>query len=201
MKIGPKYKIARKLGAPVFSKTQTQKFALSLERKTNTKQARRAKTDFAIQNLEKQKARYTYGMTEKQFSKYVKESSKGRGNTLEDLFSRLENRLDNVVFRAGLANSRRFARQMVSHGHLTVNGKKVDVPSYQVKKGDVIAVREGSKIKAMFADIVEKTKTHTTPTWMSFDYSKLTGKITDSPKYVPSENLFDLNAVIEFYSR
>jgi small subunit ribosomal protein S4 len=201
MKIGPKYKIARRLGAPVFAKTQTQKYALSQERKMKNKRMSRPKTDFAAQQLEKQKARYTYGMTEKQFAKYVREAVASKADTVNTLFSTLESRLDNIVYRLGLANSRRFARQVVSHGHITINGRKVTVPSYQVKKGDVIAVREGSKNTKLFADLEEKMKTFTAPAWVSFDIKKMQGSVGGTPVYAIGENMFDLNAVIEFYSR
>lgn len=198
----PQYKTARRLGAPIFAKTQTQKYS-QWESKKKGKEGRRSTTDFGIQMLEKQKARFTYGISEKQFANYVGAVSATRAhNKAEALFAVLEERLDNVVFRAGLAGTRRAARQMVSHGHIYVNGRKTTIPSQRVEKGDVITVKPGSAKKVLFANIEEKTKDQTTPSWMIFDPKKLEIKIQGTPKLGQAgDNLFDLNAVLEFYSR
>ncbi len=205
MIIGPKYKIARRLNAPVFEKTQSQKFALSQARKTKTKgsgRGPRQKSAFGEQMIEKQKARFTYLLTEKTFSNYVRKAIEGRESTVPTLFGLLESRLDNVVYRIGLATTRSGARQMTSHGHVTVNGKRVTIPSYQVYEGDVIGVREGSLKKPLFVGATERMKNFTPPVWIKTDPEKVQAVITGKPSIAnKTDTLFDLNLVIEFYSR
>lgn len=202
MIIGPKYKIARRLNAPIFEKTQNQKYALSLARKGKNAPRPKAKTNFGRQLTEKQKARFTYGMTERQFSNYAKAALAKKGaNSTEKLLQTLEGRLDNVVYRLGLATTRRFARQMVSHGHITVNGRKVNIPSYQVSVGEVIAVRKGSTTTKLFVTLEERLKTYTSPAWLTFDLDKKEGTVTGVPTVAVSDILFDPQAVLEFYSR
>jgi small subunit ribosomal protein S4 len=199
---GPKYKIARRLGAPIFEKTQTQKYAIRQERKGKKRGFSKPKSEFAVQMNEKQKARFTYGISEKQFSKYVKEAlEKKSSNKSQTIFESLEMRLDNVVYRMGLASTRLAGRQMVSHGHILVNGKKVNIPSMKMTEGDKIEIRSGSQKKVLFSNIDEKVKNTAVSSWIKFDISKKTGEIIGRPKYVPVDNMFDLNAVIEFYSR
>ena len=123
---------------------------------------------------------------------------KGAGTALK-FYEDLESRLDNVVYRMGLAPSRRGARQMVSHGHFIVNGKKITIPSYEVKLGDIVQIREGSKNKKIFENLIEKLKDYSIPSWVTFDPAKLEGKILAKPKNI--ETFLDLNAVLEFYSR
>ena len=202
MKIGPKYKIARRLGAPIFEKTQTQKFAASEQKKNKGRRPMRPRTDFALQMQEKQKARFTYGITNKQFTNYVKTTFKESGsNKASMLFEKLETRLDNAVYRAGLAPTRRAARQMVSHGHIKVNGKKITVPSHSVSVGDEITVKDSSDKKGMFTTREEQMSEHVAPSWMKSDLKKRKIKIEGEPKIDQQELLFDLNAVLEFYSR
>ena len=199
MKLGPRYKIARRLGANIFDKTQTEKFQA---REMMTKKGKRpgARSEFGLQLLEKQKARFMYGVTERQFSTYVKKAIAKKGvNSSELLIQFLEMRLDNVVYRLGLAPSRRAARQMVSHGHFIVNEKKVTVPSYELKSGDIIKIREGSKAKKIFENMAERIKDYNPPVWISFDLNSMEGRILDKPKN--TESFLDLNAVLEFYSR
>jgi len=197
----PKYKIARRLGAHIFEKTQTPKFALRAERKGG-KGPYRPKGDYATAMLEKQKVRYTYGILERQFKKYVKESVAKRGiNTVQALFERLEMRLDNVVYRLGIAPTRLAARQMVCHGHITVNGNRTNVPSYIVSAGDLVSVRLGSFKKPIFKDYDEKMKKVSIPAWISYDAEKKLAKLVSVPKWNPVEHLFNLGQVIEFYSR
>jgi small subunit ribosomal protein S4 len=203
MKIGPKYKIAKRLGAPIFEKTQTQKFELSSQRsgKRTTKRPGQA-SDYKRQLIEKQKIRFSYGITEKQLRRYVDESIAKKGHQpIAILMDRLETRLDNVVYRLGLAKTRQFARQMVSHGHIIVNGKRLNVPSHKVRLGDVITVREGSRASVMYAEIAEKHEALTVPTWLAFDAKKLEGTIKGAPQYNPAETMFDPEQVMEFYSR
>ncbi len=203
MKIGPKFKIAKRLGAPIFEKTQTQKFALSEARKGKTAKRKPGQaSDYKRQLIEKQKMRFSYGLTEKQLRRYVDEALVSTSNQpVLSLITRLEQRLDNVVYRLGLAKTRRFARQMVSHGHITVNGKKMTVPSYKVASKDAISVRGGSQSSPMFLNFAE-TFVHTTvPAWLSMDAKKLEGTVTGAPQYNPTETMFDPNQVFEFYSR
>lgn len=202
MIIGPKYKIARRLGAGIFEKTQTQKFALSEGRRKGKKDKRGGpKTDFGVQLLEKQKARYSYLLTEKQFSKYVKLSLAKKGDNRELLFTMLETRLDNVVLRGGFAPTRQAARQLVSHGHMTVNGRRVTIPSYQVKVGDKVGIREGSLKKPLFQTLDERLKNYHTPSWLKNDTEKKSIEVQGAPKLKTEELLFDISQVLEFYSR
>jgi small subunit ribosomal protein S4 len=196
MKLGPRYKLARRLGRGLFEKTQTAKFAL---RETK---GRATEVKHPLQLLEKQKARFMYGVSERQFSKYVSEAVAKRGvNSVEMLYASLERRLDNVVYRIGFAPTRQAARQMVSHGHITVNGTKVTIPSYRASIGDKIAIREGSKKSPMFASLDERLKERELQSWIKFDHDTKVAEIQGMPKMNQGETLFDLGAVIEFYSR
>lgn len=202
MIIGPKYKIARRLRAPIFEKTQTQKYALREARKLKSAKPKQ-KTEYGLAMNEKQKARLTYGLLERQFAKYVAESVAKKGvKSTQALFERLETRIDNVVYRLGLAATRRFARQMVSHGHITLNGKRVTIPSIQVDKNDVIGVREGSLKSGLFNTLEERMKTHTTPTWLKFEVGAKKGTVVGGPVLETQKDLlFNLDTVLEFYSR
>lgn len=199
---GPKYKIARRLGAPIFEKTQTQKFKLNETKKSKRGKGMMGATNFAIQLNEKQKAKFTYGVSEKQFKNYVKKiiDSKVTKPDLH-LFEALESRLDNVVSRVGIATTRSFARQLVSHGHITVNGKKVSIPSYKVSKGDVISIREGSKKKKVFENIDEMTKQREIPGWIGLDIESKKWTIQGVPSMQNETLLFDLDTVIQYYKR
>lgn len=202
MIIGPKYKIARRLGAGVFEKTQTQKFALSESRRGKSDKKRGGpKSDYGIQMLEKQKARYTYLLTETQFSKYVKAAMAKEGDNREMLYKTLESRLDNVVLRAGFATTRLAARQMVSHGHILVNGKNVNVPSIMLRIGDKVSIRPGSAKKALFATLDERLAKFQAPAWLKLDVEKKTIEVQGAPKLNPAELMFDIGQVLEFYSR
>ena len=201
MKLGPKYKIAKRLGAPIFEKTQTQKFAVSEARGGRAKKRFSKPSDYKRQLLEKQKMRFTYGLSEGQFRKYVNEAMEKADKPTEALYERLERRLDNVVYRLGLVKTRRMARQVVTHGHITVNGRKLNVPSHKISAGDTIAVREGSKQSVMFLDLADRYEGVTLPNWLTFDLKSLTGTVTAQPTYQPSESYFDPEQVLEFYSR
>lgn len=203
MKIGPKYKIARRLGPAVFEKTQTQKFQLSEARHAKKKSDKRPKqlSDFGLQLIEKQRVRFSYGITERQLSNYVQKALEAKGGSApEKLFGMLETRLDNVVYRLGIAHTRRLARQMVSHGHFVVNGKRTTVPSYTVHVGDVITAREGSKKSVLFANIEKKLENYSVPKWLKFDGAKLTATVDGMPA-LESGGAFNLNTVFEYYSR
>ena len=204
MILGPKFKICKRLGGAVFEKCQTQKFTLAEARKKTTQSRGKrpsAMSDYKRQLLEKQKMRYTYGLGERQLSRYVAESVEKSASPSHALMMRLESRLDNVVYRLGLAKTRRLARQMVSHGHIVVDGRKVTIPSYQVAPHQSIAVREGSKGSALFQTLREGAQETNVPVWLSFDPSALSGTVSAFPSYNTHELLFDLEQVFEYYSR
>lgn len=166
------------------------------------KKHRSPQTDYGRQFREKQKVRNTYGLREKQFSNYVKEAGSVHGiNPAEYLFEILELRLDNVVLRSGFARTGSIARQIVGHGHMTVNGRRTTIPSRRLKVGDVIAVREGSKSSKLFEGLSEKLKAMTGPTWVKIDGEKMTATVQGKPKAAQGDHTFNLTSVIEFYSR
>lgn len=201
---GPKYKICRRLGSHIYEKCQTQKYQLSEARKQKTQRRgrRRNVSQYGEQLLEKQRVRFTYGLKESQFSRYVKQASSIIGSSpVEVLYQTLERRLDNVVYKLGLAPSRAFARQLVSHGHITVNGKKLNIPSYLTKSGDTISIKESTKKKNVYDIIKGNVETSKAPLWMSFDAKKFEGKVNSLPKAEAHELGFDLSSVIQFYSR
>ncbi len=197
----PRYKTARRLGNNIFDKTQGEKF-LNREAQRKSEKKLRPKSDFGLQMLEKQKAKVTYGVSERMFAKYVKSIlDKAGANSPDTLISILESRLDNVIYRLGIAPTRQSARQMVSHGHITVNGTRVTIPSYAVHLGDKIAIRENSSKKALFNGLDEKLKGHNVPSWLAFDAVKKECKVQGAPKLNPVEVNFDPAAVLNFYSR
>lgn len=158
-------------------------------------------SEHGLQLREKQKAKRFYGILEKQFEKYYEVAFKQKGMTGENLLRLLESRLDNVVYRMGIGASRAEARQIVNHAHITVNGKKVNIPSYQTKAGDVIEVREASKSLPLFKDIIEAGNTRNLPSWLSFDTANLKGAVVAE---CPREEV-DLNVqeqlIVEWYSK
>ena len=201
MRIGPKFKIARRLGSPIFEKTQTEKYAASLARKEKAGKINfRPKSEFGIQLIEKQKARLTYGLTEKQFRKYAKEAL-STSEPMQRLFKTLESRLDNILFRSGFARTRAQARQMASHGHTRVNGRRVTIPSILLKENDVVGVGSGSAGSPLFAESAERMKTSTTPAWLKLDSEKREAEVIGTPTYTPTEHVFDLSRVLEYYNK
>lgn len=201
MKIGPRYKKARYLGAPIFRKTQTQKFAMRSQRKQKTMKRRSQKSEYGKQMMEKQKARFSYGVGGRQFTNYVEKALSTPGDNSKNLLKLLEGRLDNVMVRAGFAPTRSAARQMVSHGHIKVNGTAVTIPSYQVAAGDVLTIREGSKGKAIFSKLDEELPTVKLPAWIAIDIAKKEIRIAGEPVTDMTELLFDVRQVLEFYTR
>lgn len=196
-----KYKIARRLGAGVYEKTQTQKFMLSQARGMKRGKRPSRPTDYGKQLIEKQRVRFTYGIQERQFSNYVKKATEsgGLGTPALRLFQLLETRLDNVVYRLGIAHTRGLSRQLVSHGHFLVNGKRTTVPSFAVKEGDIIEIREGSKARKVFDELDKKLKNNKTAAWLNWDNVKSQGQIKGTAK--DPDPFLNLQAVIEFYSR
>jgi small subunit ribosomal protein S4 len=201
MKIGPKYKLCKRLGSAVFEKCQTQRFAVVEAKKKTGSKRPKPLSDFGKQLLEKQKLRYTYGLTERQFRIYV-DKAMDEANPADALYKTLESRLDNFVYRSGMANTRRFARQLVSHGHITVNDRKTTIPSHRVSKGEKISVRPGSRDAGPFRAMNEKEGQTTPPAWMQFDPKILSGEMTAEPdRAIASDVAADISAVLEFYSR
>ncbi|KND49629.1 MAG: ribosomal protein S4 [Parcubacteria bacterium C7867-008] len=202
MKVGPKYKIAKRLGASVFEKTQTQKFALAQERASKTRKRGRGPTEYGKQLLEKQKVRMTYGLPERQFGRYVREAMETHGaNPADTLHTTLEMRLDNVIYRLGLAPTRRAARQMVSHGHITINGRKTTIPSRAVHIGETIGVREGSKTRVLFENFGDKFAERTLSSWLTWNPKSMEGGVQQVPTTESADAAGDLVAVLSFYSR
>ncbi len=160
---------------------------------------RKKPSEYAIQLREKQKVKRAYGLLEKQFHGYYEEATRQRGKTGEVMLSLLERRLDNVCYRLGLGASRAQARQIVNHTHITVNGKKVNIPSYQVKVGDVIAVKEKSAKSELFAGIKESRVI--VPKWLEFEPAKLTGKVIALPARDDIDLTIAENRIIELYSK
>jgi len=204
MKIGPKYKICKRLGSEVFSQCQTQKFQIAKSKKQGAKKiSRKPRTEYGTQLIEKQKVRYSYYISEKQLSNYVKKARVQKGTVpTQALFSSLESRLDNVVYRAGFASTRGFARQIVSHGHIFVNGKRTTVPSYQLKAGDVVSIRPESKKNHIFTGLKENIKNNIYPSWFSYDEKNEEVTIKEVPALSSAQDGgLDLATVVEFYSR
>jgi small subunit ribosomal protein S4 len=162
---------------------------------------RRKVSEFGVQLREKQKMRRIYSVHERQFKRYFEDAERRSGVTGENLLRLLETRLDNVVYRMGFAASRAQARQLVSHGHFTVNGRGTTVPSFHVNEGDKVEVREGSRNSAYFKNAREAIKSAQRPDWLSVDADKLTGSVTAAPRrdQMPAE--LNEQLVIEFYSR
>ncbi|MAW66135.1 MAG: 30S ribosomal protein S4 [Flavobacteriales bacterium] len=196
---GPKSKIARKFREPIFGPDK------ALEKKPyppgmhGNGKRRQKKSDYAVQLQEKQKAKYTYGILEKQFLNLFKEASRRNGITGENLLMLCESRLDNTIFRLGISPSRRGARQLVSHKHVTVNGEVVNIPSYQLKSGDIVAVREKSKS----LDIVQSSidvNSKAFP-WLEFDKTAVAGKFLQSPLREDIPENINTQLIVELYSK
>ena len=199
--IKSKYKIAKRLGAGIFEQTQTQKFALSEARKKVRREGRGGASDYKRQLLEKQRVRFTYGLKERELANYAK-SAYTEANPSQELHELLEMRADSVVYRAGFASTRRAGRQMVSHGHILVNGKRITTPSYKVKKGDVLTVREGSRTSSLFGHLTSgDAELRMPPSWLSLDPALMKIEVLGGPTYGVTETMLDYPVVFEFYSR
>jgi len=165
------------------------------------KNRRRRISEYGQQLIEKQKVRHSYGVSESQFKKYYKEIIGQKGNKEELLIQKLEIRLDNAVFRLGWASSRRLARQMVSHGHILVNRRKVNIPSCQIKKGDLIQIKEKSKKSALFENLKTSLKKYEVPVWLALDKQKLEAKVQGLPKLEEIGQVGEISMIIEYYSK
>ena len=160
---------------------------------------RKKASEYSLQLREKQKAKRAYGLLEKQFRGYYEEAERMRGVTGENMLALIERRLDNVVYRMGIGASRAQCRQIVNHGHITVNGKSVDIASYEVKIGDVIAVSDASKDNAIFKEL--RGARIVMPKWLEFDTETLVGKIIDSPKREDIDLNINEQLIVELYSK
>ena len=198
---GPKTKVARRYGVPLFGPSK------ALERKNyppgihGPKGSRRKQSEFAIAQGEKQKLRYQYGLMEGQFRRYFATALRRRGVTGETLLQLLETRLDNVVFRLGFANTRRAARQLVGHGHVAVNGRKVDVSSFNVSSGDTVTIRERVKSKQLATRNLDLTQITPVPDWLTVNRDALSGTVARIPSREEIAPIVNEQLIVELYSR
>ena len=197
---GPKTKIARKFGEPIFGPDKY------LERKNyppgehGAARKRKKQSEYGIQLAEKQKAKYTYGVLERQFRNLFKRAQRSKGVTGVELLQLLESRLDNVVYRMGVSPTRAGARQLVNHRHITVNGEVLNIPSYQVKKGDVVGVREKSKSLEVISDSLS-TNHSSKYAWLEWDQETLTGKFINVPEREEIPENIQEQLIVELYSK
>lgn len=201
--IGPKNKIARRFGVNLGLKTNSTKVARRLAQRPGQhgqKRRRGGLSTFGKQLAEKQKAKFIYGLRERQFRNTVSEAERLQGDSGLNLQQLLERRLDNVVYRLGFASTRAQARQFVSHNMFTVNGKKLNIPSYRVKVNDVIALRDNKKSKGAFENIQDRLASSTLPSWLSVDVAKQEGKVLHDPQESDFDKIFDVKLIIEYYA-
>lgn len=205
--LGPKEKPSRRIGQNLFLKGErslSQKHAMirnPFPPGMHGRSRRRGLSDFGAHLKEKQKIKYTYGVAERQLRRYFEEARKKVGNTAEVLFQKLELRLDNVVYRSGFTISRSIGRHLVSHGHFCVNSKRVNLPSYELRKGDVVSITPQSASLVHFKDLAASFKKYTPPFWISVDGTKYSAKINSMPQLDEAEVEYSLQMIIESYSR
>ena len=198
---GPKDRISRRFNVPIFGSNKT------LERKNyppgihGPKGSRRKQSEYSVALAEKQKLRYQYGILERQFRRYFGEAQRSRGVTGEILLQLLETRLDNIVYRLGFASSRSAARQMVGHGHVAVNGRKVNISSYRVRVGDKIAVRENPRSRGLALRGLELTQIVVVPDWLSVDKENFSGAVVRVPSREEIAPIVNEQLIVELYSR
>lgn len=197
---GPRVRISRRFGIPIFGPTKY------LERRNygpgvHGPKSRRKTTDYGLGLLEKQKLRYYYGLMERQFRGVYEKALRRRGVTGEQMLQILETRLDNVVYHLGFANTRAAARQMVSHGHLKVNGRKVSIPSYALRVNDIIEVRDNSRARQMATKNLESATSRAVPDWLSLTRDAFKGVVMRIPTRDEIQPIANEQAVVEFYSR
>ena len=202
--LGPKLKLSRREGTDLFLKSGVRAIdtKCKIEQAPGQHGARKPRlSDYGVQLREKQKVRRIYGVLERQFRNYYKEAARLKGNTGENLLILLERRLDNVVYRMGMAECRRDARQLVLHGHFTVNGKKVNIPSLIVKPGDVIAVKESSRSSVKFKTLAESEGGVRIPKWIDSDKKNFTAKVVAMPAREDIDFEFNEQLIVELYSK
>jgi len=200
MRIQKKFKICRRLGNGVFDKCSSQQFQLSEQKRRANRSMKRPKqlSEYGKQLLEKQKLKISYGLKEKGLVRYTKKALFSKDDTVTALYKMLENRLDNVIYRLGFAETRAMARQIVVHGHIYVNGRKLNVPSYQVRIGDKITVKESSRENAIFSDFLKKKEAKILK-WLKLDKKTFSSEIIAEPEL--DTRGFDFKKIIEFYTR
>ncbi len=198
---GPKTRVARRYGVPLFGPSK------ALERKNyppgihGPKGSRRKQSEFSVALGEKQKLRYQYGLMERQFRRYFEVALRRRGVTGETLLQLLETRLDNVVYRLGFANTRRGARQLVGHGHVAVNGTKVDISSFNVKAGDTVTVRDKPKSKQLAMRNLDLTQIVPVPDWLTVNRDAMSGTVARIPSREEIAPIVNEQLIVELYSR
>ncbi len=197
---GPRVRISRRFGVPIFGPTKY------LERRNygpgvHGPKSRRKTTDYGLGLLEKQKLRYYYGLLERQFRGVYERALKRRGVTGEQMLQILETRLDNVVYHLGFANTRAAARQMVGHGHVRVNGRKVSIPSYALRVNDAVEVRDNSRSRQMASKNLESATSRAVPDWLSLSRDAFKGVVMRIPTRDEIQPIANEQAVVEFYSR
>ena len=200
---GPIVRKSRRYGAMLFSNGQSKQNAYNKRKYPPGQHGRggfKTQSEYAKQLNEKQKARFMFGISEKQFRKYYKKAEKHEGVTGQELLRYLERRLDNVIFRAGLASTRRQARQIVTHGHIVLNGKRVDIPSIEIQEGDEFEVRAKSQNSPLFAE-VKNAKKGEHAKWLKVDFGKLKGSVTNLPENDDLERIINPQLIVEYYSK
>jgi len=198
--IGPKTRIARKFGEPIFGPDKSFEHKNYPPGQHGNSRRRKKSSEYGVQLKEKQKAKYTYGVLEKQFSNLFKKAARSKGITGEILLQLLECRLDNVVFRLGVAPTRSSARQLVSHKHITVNGQVCNIPSYSVQSGDIIGIREKSKSLEVIAESLS-TLRHTASSWVEWDKASMSGKFLNVPERTEIPENIKEQLIVELYSK
>jgi len=201
---GPVGKVSRRLGIGITEKGQRILSKRSFPPGQHGPSARRRQvSDYGLQLQEKQKARYMYGVLERQFRKLYEQAQRVPGETGSTLFILLERRLDNVVYRLGLAGTRAQARQLVNHGHVVVNGRKTDIPSFSVRSGDKVAVRPESRSRSYFKNLIDsgEMKSRRQPDWLRFNETALEGEVVSMPRREDAELGINEALIVEFYSR
>ena len=203
---GPACRLCRRSGEKLFLKgdrcfTPRCSFEKRRTPPGNVSRRRRRPSDYGVHLLEKQKAKYIYGVLESQFRKYMNEAFNTPGVTGMNLLRSLERRLDNVIFLLGFADSRKQARQLVLHGHFQINGRKTDIPSYSVKAGDSITWKESDKTTDFFAERTSGLPKRLVPTWLALDVSEMSGRVVSLPSDEELQTALDSRLIVEFYSR
>ena len=203
---GPACRLCRRVGEKLFLKGErcfTPRCAVERRRRPPGDQhlRRRRMTDRGVQLREKQKARFTYGILERQFRGYFEKARKSQGTTGDTLLQILESRLDSVAFRLDFAESRNQARQLVRHGHITVGGRKVNIPSYQVKPGDVLGWKETTRERDFLKELEAGIPRKSVPAWLSLDKAAMTGQVLRLPEPNEMDSGIDTRMIVEYYSK